>query len=78
MTVAVLLLRGIKERFCAGIVEVQSQKKKKTRVLVVCTYIGSESDVDEVPRWITSVQRIHVGSTRGGKSICLACRFWKA
>ena len=73
MTVTVLLLNSIKERFCAGIVEVQSLR---TGILTVCTYIGSESD--EVPHWITSVHRIYAGSTHGGRSICLACRSWRA
>ena len=73
MTVAVLLFNGIKERFCAGIFEVQSLK---TRIFAVYTYIGSESD--EVPHWIMSVQRRYVESTHGGKSIRLECRSCKA
>jgi hypothetical protein len=75
VTIAVLLLNSVKERFCAGIVEVQFLR---TLILMVCTYIGSESDEVEVPHWITSVHRIYVGSTQGGKSICLACRSCRA
>jgi len=75
VSVAVLLLNGIKERFCAGVVEVQFLK---TRIIMICAYIGSESD--EVPHWIMSVQRRYVGSTHGGKSIrleCRSCRAWR-
>ena len=71
MAIGVLLLSGVKERFRAGIAEVQSLG---ARISTVSTYIGSESN--EVPHCITSVQRRHVGSTQGGKSICLACRSW--
>ena len=73
MAVPVLLLNGIKEGFCADIVEVQFLERY---VSAMRTYIGSESD--EVPHWIISVQRRYAGSTHGGKSICLKCRSWRA
>jgi len=73
MSVAVLLLDGIKERFCAGVVEGQSLG---TRITTICAYIGSESD--EVPHWIMSVQRRYAGSTHGGKSIRLECKSCRA
>ena len=52
MTVTVLLIDGVEERFCTGMVEIQFLG---TGIYVVRAYIGSESD--EVPHWIMSVQR---------------------
>lgn len=73
MAITVLLLNGIEERFCAGIVKIQSLE---IHIPTVYTYIGSESD--EVPHWIISVQRMYVGSTHGGRSIRLVCKSWRA
>jgi len=73
VTVTVLLLNSIEERFCASVVQVQFLE---TRILAEYAYIGSESD--DVPHWIMSVHRRYVGSTHGGKSICLACKSWRA